>query len=135
MCAKKMNICNDEGEEWTKPMALFSLTQRPEFWKRLNTDLFPALLRKSLFYNYPGKALVPVAAHWLVQGFPHPALPTVPSELKEHFPYPLDLVDFKDSSKCLQIKEQRELTGNAMHWAAIGCWLLHNLACTSKVFE
>ncbi len=68
-------------------------------------------------------------SHWLVQGFPHPFAIGISPELASTFPCPLRLVDVKTG---LDGKAQKVLMGNAMHVAAVGSWLLYNMACVDR---
>ena len=126
MLIAKKNMVDDRGN-FTVPMAIHDANQRPAFWKSLPTTIFPAILTKSHFVNLAGGAdgeIVPVLSHWLVQGFPHPAV--IPHALSRFFPCAPELLDE------MTLSDQRVSTGNAMHWAAVGCWFLYNMVSTKK---
>lgn len=75
---------------------------------------------------------ISVAEHWLVQGFAHPGLPGVPSTCKRHFPFP-SIVHGGSSSGKRRSEVQRKLTGNSMHWAAIGLWFAYNMGMSRRM--
>jgi len=71
-------------------------------------------------------ALLSPEEHWLAQGFPHPDAKGLTQKLKEFFPFP-QLVAAKSSLQ-LSISDQKSMSGNSMHWAQLGSWLLFNIA-------
>lgn len=62
--------------------------------------------------------------HWLVQGFPHHIYPALPTHLAKYFPAGID--------EGLTDTEMKSLTGNSMHIAQVGSWLLFSLGCTTR---
>lgn len=129
--AQKRGLCNDNFSDWNVPAALANITQRSEFSRQVNVLSAPALLRQTFLYDLVQDKAVSCMAHWLIQGFPHPLVEDLPGDLEKDFPANADLVT-PGTALCLTDSAQKELTGNAMHWAAIGTWLLYNLACTAR---
>jgi hypothetical protein len=101
------------------PVAIVNLVQTAGYMQgRLQTRA-PALLRGSCLYDLVSDKEVLPIQHWLIQGFPVPGF--VDEELSANFPFPSLLPGHKDP---LHDKEVRTLTGNSMHVAAVGAWVL-----------
>ena len=108
-------------------IAIVNVTHNSEYYKLISTTAFPALMRSSHLCDLVTDSCIPVATHWLVQGFPHPGLlPSLSPELLEMFPC-ADLVFRGASARLLTPTEERVLMGNGMHLAQIGCWFTYNL--------
>ena len=120
----------DETGCWRPKFALADVTQNAQFRQRLCVEAaMPCLLTHTLLYDLVSGRLVTACSHWLAQGFPHPAGRGVQQQLKAAFPFDDTILD-GTSSEGLSYSNQRILAGNAMHWNAIGSWLLYNLSCT-----
>ena len=126
--ATKSELCNYDREfvEPVPPIALVNVTQSESF-KTVKTDVVPALLRRTVLYDLRREKLILAAEHWLAQGFPHPLLLEGKGirEVNDFlFPASLLMLDKESELQPLSVAAQRSLTGNAMHWCAIGCWFL-----------
>ena len=82
----------------------------------------PALLRKSVLYELVNGQLLDAKNHWLVQGLSCPCF----GINSESFPFPSLLED--DGPDSLTQEQMKRLTGNSMHWAQIGAWLMFSIA-------
>ena len=114
---------------WLSPVALANIHQRAEYQDRICSRDAPALLTGSVLFDLIKNEPVGATSHWLIQGFPHPQV-FGPAE-SAFFPCSLSLVD----SSChtsLSVAEQKTLTGNAMHLAAVGSWAMYNIACMDR---
>ena len=119
----------DETGCWRPKFALADVTQNAQFRQRLCVEAaMPCLLTHTLLFDLVSGRLVTACSHWLAQGFPHPAGRGVQQQLKAAFPFDDTILD-GTSSEGLSYSSQRILAGNAMHWNAIGSWLLYNLSC------
>ena len=110
---------------WMQPFALADVTQNAHFSKTVSCDIMPCLLTHTLLWDLVTWKMVPVAAHWLAQGFPHPAATSLSQELLSKFPFEQSLLN-AESNDGLSYSAQRTLTGNAMHVSSLGAWLLFN---------
>ena len=132
--AEKQGLCGDLDHRGPNPptrkFVLVDLTQNAQYMKRASTDVMPCLLTHTLLWDLAAGCLVPVMVHWLAQGFPHPAALGVPSRVTDNFPFDGGLLDPADE-RCIPLKAQRALTGNAMHWNCVGSWILYNVSCTN----
>ncbi len=109
----------------TSGVALIKLCQRAEHQKAIFTDVAPALLTATLLWDLRREVLVGPTSHWLIQGFPHPCVPSL-AEFSRAFPCKADLVRVEVG---LSGAIQKQLVGNSMHLAAVGAWTLHCLLC------
>ena len=132
LVAERKGWVNAQGR--VPKMLLFDCTQRVEFNDHFSTQVFPTLLKQTKLWNFGRGLLVPVASHWLAMGFPHPLIGDVPEDLKGFFPFSPGLLQSGGDGDPFHVYRQRSLTGNAMHWAAISCWLTYVLAGTDKSF-
>ena len=108
------------------PVALVSLMQKPSFAKGFCVKA-PALLRGSFLFDLKrGVEVLPIQ-HWLIQGVPVPGFTTEEQASRCAF-----RALFEDPQSALSDSAVRTLTGNAMHMAAIGSWVLFGLATTCK---
>ena len=113
------------AEEWTRDHLIIDVTQNEHMRSNaLRQSLAPALLKRSKLWDLPQDQAIPVAMHWLIQGFCHPSAKSLSWREHERFPF-RELVSGTDEA--LTCSEQRALTGNSMHTAAVGSFLAHCL--------
>ncbi len=120
--AAKSGLCKDGRFECA--FALAKVCQNVEHTKALFTDFAPALLTNTCLWDLVEDVPVGVTAHWLIMGFPHPLAQGVSEEAARYFPCSASIVHV---SSGLCGRSQRQLTGNAMHLAAVGSWVAYNL--------
>lgn len=126
--AHRPTLCDAGLDNWapSTPMAVVDITQNADYVRCCSTHVFPTLLTESVLYDLLRNRRVTCAEHWLVQGFAQAGVPHIPPRCSKYFPFP-SLVFGGSSREKLRIDEQRQLTGNAMHWAAIASWFAFNL--------
>ena len=110
-----------ESFGWKVPSLIVNLEQRPNFHKMFQLNGVPALLKKSVLYDLVKDQVLDAENHWLIQGFSCPRF----GINSEGFPFPSLLEDGPDR---LTPEEMKKLTGNSMHWAAIGAWFIFSIA-------
>lgn len=133
--AQKKNIMSSDGKkQWAEDvrMCIANVTQN-EGYGHLNTEVMPALLRRSLLVDLVRERPVAVAEMWLIQGFPHPDIDQLPLEVRARFPFPKLVSNTRDASSHLPLSKQIEMVGNSMHLSQIGLWVLYNIATTTFV--
>jgi len=126
----------DAQGQWLPPepnLALVNITQNPGFGGTVQMKFMPCLLTHTLLFDLKKNQLVTVFVHWLAQGFAHPAALGVPTRVTRHFPFDHRLLALGEAG-ALSPAAQRRLAGNAMHWSAIGSWMLFNFSSTCKGF-
>ena len=147
LAAYQRGLCNDNFEDWTVPMAVVNVVQTCSYSKTAATHCMPTCIRKSKLFDMASARTLPVKIHWLAQGVPHPCALSVSDELKTACPFSALLFENVNSKvgpprpprrrrqrlegqpstilRPLSDREERSLTGNQMHWAAIGTFLGH----------
>ena len=132
----KSSGLQDAKGQWLPPepsLALVNITQIPGFGGSVQVKFMPCLLTHTLLFDLRENQLVTVFVHWLTQGFAHPAALGVPTRVTRHFPFDHRVLAFGEAG-ALSPAVQRRLAGNAMHWSAIGSWMLFNFSSTCKGF-
>ena len=131
--AEKAGLCrrgpNGDGQiGWSQVVALANVTQTESYFTDFSTVVMPALMRRSTLVDLVRNRVVWAAEHWITQGFPHPAFASEDSA--RFFPGAPSLVPSPSADAgVLPAAEQRQLTGNAMHWAQISAWFLFAIGC------
>ena len=96
------------------------------------TDPFDAII----LVRFSKARLTPMDEYWLVQGFPHPDCSEFNEALREKLPFTALVtrqpIDADASHRRIDIKDQRCLVGNSMHWAQIGAWFIYNMSISRK---
>ncbi|CAE7194005.1 unnamed protein product [Symbiodinium sp. CCMP2592] len=121
----------DASGGWLFPFVLVDLSQNARFRNTATTAEMPCLLTNTILWDLVRERSVPVAVHWLAQGFAHPDALGVPEHIKASFPFEESLLR-PDSAEGLTEASQRTLTGNAMHWNCMGAWMLYNFGFSDK---
>ena len=127
--AAKLALCDSEGNNWKPDVAIVNLQQNSEFMKMISTGTAPGLMRKSSLFDLVKNKRVPIAASWLISGFPRPGLGTqFGHHVDGRFPLVGCLVnssaEFGSAGK-ISLENQGFLLGNVMHVAQIGHWVLY----------
>ena len=136
--AKGMGLITEEGSaQEGLQMALVDTTQRAAFSKRVSTDCWPTLLTRTLLFDLVKQEFVPVASHWLAQGWPHPLAASIPAAIRAKFPTSSETVDGRHDKgrNTLGTYEQRALVGNSMHVCAVSLWVLCLDGHSSKTYR
>ena len=128
--AQNVKFRNASGG-WLFPFVLVDLSQNARFRNTAITAEMPCLLTNTVLWDLVRERLVPVAVHWLAQGFAHPEALGVPEHVKASFRFEESLLQ-ADSPEGLTEASQRTLTGNAMHWNCVGAWMLYSFAFSDK---
>ena len=132
--AEKTGLCvrgpNGDGQiGWSQSLALANVTQTESYFTDLSAVVMPALMRRSTLVDLVSNRMVWAAEHWIVQGFPHPAFAS--EDCVTFFPGstlvpgPTRAGD----ADVMPAAEQRQICGNAMHWAQISSWFLFSAGC------
>ena len=119
--ASEQHMCNENSTVWNVPLALCN-ARNVEGYGVITQNAVPALLRGSLLVDLVSMRPFTHQEHWIIQGFPFSQF-EVPDGFSSFFP--TDVVSRESEAT------QKSLTGNAMHLAQIGAWILYNLAFTS----
>ena len=120
-----------DGEHfWSQDvdMGVVNVQQNDNYFKKLGTEVMPALMRKSLLWDLVRERAVSVAEGWLLQGVPHPDVVALDERTRSKCPYG-GVISLSAPRRCA-LNRQKELMGNAMHWAQISMWYLYILATT-----
>ena len=122
VCAYEHGLCDEEFGNWKVDFAIVDLHNSAEYMKhRLNN--IPTLLRHTKLWDLVANRPVPVVAHWLFQGWAHPAAAGGSRQVRQRLPFARSLMDGD-----VPVPVQRCLTGNGMHFAQVGIWFLHCFA-------
>ena len=132
VCAEKTGLCragpNGNGQVgWSTSLALANVTQTESYFTDLSTVVVPAPMRRSMLVDLVWNRMVWAAEHWIVQGFPHPAFASQDSA--RLFPGMTLVPAAAADADVMPAAEQRQICGNAMHWAQISAWFLFSVSC------
>ena len=79
-----------DGEHfWSQDvdMCVVNVQQNDYYFKKLGTEVMPALMRKSLLWDLVRERAVSVAEGWLIQGVPHPDVVALDELTRSKCPY------------------------------------------------
>ena len=142
--AHKLGFCSAHFDDWKIDFLVVNIAQREEYMNlaaiKRREPILPTLLKTSILFDLIADQEVPVCVHWVAQGFPHPSFFKSSCAVRKYFPFP-HLVRQRqrtqsskepgaDTGLLLSDKAQRNLTGNAMHWAQAAASLVYVLGCT-----
>jgi hypothetical protein len=112
----------------TTTMCVANISQTPHFYKQAGTAAFPAILPRGLYFDVYRSRLVTTCEEWVINGWPHPAIPSIADVAAERCPFPHALMDpLVERVQKLSLREQRALLGNGMHMQQAGVWFLQFL--------
>ena len=125
-----MVVSDDEQPRWTQDMCVVNVQQNDAYFKKIDTDVMPALLRKSVLWDLVRERAVSVAESWLIQGVPHPDIDELDEQTRRRCPFARAISLSSSPNERCALNRQREMVGHAMHWAQISLWHLYNLSTT-----
>ena len=112
----------------TTKLCVGNISQDPEFYKYVGDVVYPAILPRSIYYDFYRSRVVTTLEMWLIHGWPHPGITSISDIADEWCPFPEALAHTTvEGPDTLSYREQRTLLGNGMHFQQIGVWFLQYL--------